>query len=769
MDFVGPLSDLVKHLSGLASTHLGYIYNLKDNVDLLLMETEDLNAKSEDVKAGVQREEGGGGVQRTREVVNWLGKVQNFLGEVDRVLQEARERDRIKCLGHCLPRNCWSGYRLGKTINQMLNEVRELKKEEFNTTLPLPPPPVLTMPMDETVGLDICFNKVWQWLVEEKEIGVIGLYGTGGVGKTTLMKRINNKLSHTYHGFEVVIWVVVSRRVNEDNIRDAVRKKLNIEDEIWGGWSQDERVYHLLEVLSKKKFVLLIDDVWAKLDLSKIGVPHPCLENGSKVVFTTRLEKVCYQMMANIAYQIQCLTLEEALELFKNNVGKLTVHSHPEIPELAKNIVLECKGLPLALITIGQAMVGKDNPNEWRHTLTMLRSRPHELSGMVEDVYHILEFSYDSLADTTQQACFLYCCHFPKDYPIMTNELIELWIGEGLLGDTDDVYHMRDKGASVLRDLKRACLLESGFDLYGRPIVKMHDVIHNMAIWIARGHGQWENKLLVIENEEDMSTEMISKWGEAGKVSLWGSLIANINRTPPICSQLETLFVRETKVRLVPRGFFESMTACLKVLDLSDNENIESFPEGICDLISLQYLNLSGTCISELPGEIKNLTRLRWLLLDNIKSGISIPTGAIASLPLNVLSMWRCNLKKEEEVVAELKDMQDLTDLSIMVQKSFSALKLFQSLQRCIRRVWINDCEDLTCIPISRSLKGSDNFSHLEVLYLKNCPMLVKMEITQGIGRVPNYYCFPSLVEVLIANCRSLDLSWLVHAPKLRH
>ncbi|KAK3439989.1 hypothetical protein EUGRSUZ_B00330 [Eucalyptus grandis] len=772
MDFASPLSDLVKYLWGSASTHLGYIYNGKHNVNKLQMETEDLNAKNEDVKARVEHEEGGGGVRRTGEVVNWLRKVQNFLGEVGQVLREARERDRIKCLGHCLPQNCWSGYRLGKTVDRMLNEARELKTAEFNTTLPLPPPPVLTMPMDETVGLDISFNKVWKWLVDEKEIGVIGLYGTGGVGKTTLMKRINKDLMGANHGFEVVIWVVVSRQVKEDNIRDIIRKRLNIEDKTWGGWSQDERVHHLLERLTQKKFVLLIDDVWKTLNLSKIGVPLPCLENRSKVIFTTRSEEVCRQMRANKTHKVRCLTLEEALGLFKNNVGISTTHFDPEIQELAKNIVLECKGLPLALVTVGRAMASKDNPSEWRHALTTLRSRPHKLQGMEEDVYHILKFSYDNLGNATQQACFLYCCCFPEDYPIIIDNLIELWIGEGLLGDTSDVYHKRDEGASILGDLKRACLLESGpYNVYERATVKMHDVIRDMATWIARDHGQRENKLLVIENEKDMSAEMISKWREAEKVSIWGNLITNINRAPPVCSQLETLFVRKTRVGLVPRGFFESMTACLKVLDLSDNKIIDSFPEEICNLISLEHLNLSSTCIVKLPKEIKNLTRLRCLLFDNRYipyTSILIPTGAIASLPLNVFSLWQCSLDKEEKVVEELGNMQYLTDLSIKVQKSFSVLKIFQSLQRCIRRVYITNCKDLPSISINHSSEGSGDFSHLEVFHLFNCPMLVKMEITQGIEREPNCFCFPSLVHVFVQSCGFLDLSWLVHAPKLR-
>ncbi|KAL3737180.1 hypothetical protein ACJRO7_026013 [Eucalyptus globulus] len=751
MDFASPLLELVKGLWGLASKPLGYIYNPKDNVCTLDKANENLKASSEDVKAKVEREEGGGGAQRTNQVENWLGEVQEFEGRVDQVLQEAREHDRIKCLSRCLPRNCWSSYKLGKRVDQLLNEVRELQHKkgeisDFTSSLP-PPRQVLKMPLDKTVGLDSSLNTVWKWLVDKKEARVIGLYGAGGVGKTTLMRRINEKLSHANHGFEVVIWVVVSKHVNEDSIRDTIRKKLNIKDENWEGQSRDERALHLG------------------------GIPHSSLENESKIVFTTREKQVCHLMGANEIFEVRCLTPEEALALFENNIGKSCIHSHLEIQELANNIVRECQGLPLALITVERAMAGRENPNEWKHALTTLRNNPCKLSCMVEEVYHILQFSYNSLNDSTIKLCFIYCCLFPEDYPIRVNNLIELWIGEGLLRDTNDVYSMRYKGEYVLRTLEMACLLESGHDDYddyeGRH-VKMHDVIRDMATWIARDRGQKENKLLVIVNQEDMSTEMISKWREAKKVSLWGQWIQNIDQTPPMCSQLKTLFVRETNVTLVPKGFFNSMTARLTVLDLSNNRKIKSFPEGICNLINLRYLNLSDTRISAVPKKIRKLTHLRWLLLDCIFGDLLIPRGAIASLPLNVLSMWGPYQDFNEEVVEELGHMQGLIDLSIKVCQSSSTLKIFQSFQRCIRRVNIKNCEGLTHIPISHSLKGSGNFSHLDVLNLVDCRMLVKMEINQGIGQAPNCYCFPSLVEVHVSCCGFLDLSWLVHAPKLQ-
>ncbi|KAK2632376.1 hypothetical protein EUGRSUZ_L01638 [Eucalyptus grandis] len=682
MDFASPLSELVKSLWGLASKPLGYICNLKDNVEALKKETRDLEAMSGDVKARVEREEEEAHMQRTNQVKNLLGEVQEFKGGVDQVLQEAGERDRIKCLIRCLPRNCC----------------------DFTSPLPRPSRPLVpAMPMDETVGLDISLKKVWKCLMDEKQKGMIGLYGIGGVGKTTLMKRINNELRRANHGFDVVIWVVVSKQVNEDNFQDTVRKGLNIEDESWEGWSQNDRVSNMSEKLTQKKFALLIDDVWERLDLSEIGVPRASLENGSKIVFTTRSK--------------QCLMLEEALTLFKKNVGKSLQNCRQEIQDLAKDIAVECNGLPLALITVGRAMAGKDDPSEWRHALTTLRDKLHALKGMVEKVFHILNFSYDSLDGATQQACFLYCCRFPEDYPIIADELIELWIAEGLLGNSNDIYCMRDKGASILGDLKRACLLKSGlYSLFKQPTIKMHDIIRDMATWIAHDYGKKENKLLVIENEEDMSM-MMPKWGEAEKVSLWGGLIGNINQTPLVCSQLETLFVRKTNVGFMPRGFFKSMMACLKVLDLSDNRNIELFPKEICELINLRYLNMSNTCIGELPKEIKNLTRLRWLLLNGINNNFLIPTGVITSLPLNVFSMWNSGLEKEEEVVKELEGMQELIDLSILHKKSeVHGLRVLDvhSNKSLIKR----EGQFLAFRATSRL------FSHLKLLEIYNLPKL---------------------------------------------
>ena len=106
-----------------------------------------------------------------------------------------------------------------------------------------------------------------------------------------------------------------------------------------------------MQHLKTKRFVLLLDDIWKRLDLTPLGVLHP--NGGSKVIFTTISEDVCHVMEAHKHVQVECLASDEAMPLFWMKVGEDTFNSHPKIPRLAKEIVKECKGLPLALITIG--------------------------------------------------------------------------------------------------------------------------------------------------------------------------------------------------------------------------------------------------------------------------------------------------------------------------------------------------------------------------------------------------------------------------------
>ncbi|CAA7028396.1 unnamed protein product [Microthlaspi erraticum] len=119
-------------------------------------------------------------------------------------------------------------------------------------------------------------DKAWKHLKEDG-VGIMGMYGMGGVGKTTLLMQINNKFSEERCGFDFVIWVVVSRELHVENIQDEIAQKVGL-----GGVEKSQKADLLYNFLKKKRFVLFLDDIWEKVDLTEIGVPFPTTQNDAK-------------------------------------------------------------------------------------------------------------------------------------------------------------------------------------------------------------------------------------------------------------------------------------------------------------------------------------------------------------------------------------------------------------------------------------------------------------------------------------------------------
>ncbi|XP_028771730.1 disease resistance protein RPS5-like [Neltuma alba] len=351
--------DITKYLCGCAKQEAGFICELEGNLQSLEHEWNMLAAKKKDVEAQIKEVEGIGEGQRTDEVGVWLQSIQKIEKEVKDNLDQGAQETENKCLSKCCPKNCKSSYKVGKNVAKMLTEVDKLTAEgqrfgkDYQITHKPPHKGIGQIPLDGTVGQDLIFDKVWS-RIEANNVGVIGLYGTGGVGKTTLLKKISNELGKRKPDF-LVIWVVVSKERNLDAIMDNIRKSAGIGDVAWSSCnSREEKSSKILHALERKKFALLLDDVWERLDLNSVGVPYPKDSNfESKVLFTTRLEDVCEKMQAQESFKVDFLNEKEALELFYMKVGEKTLNSHPRIKVLAEEMAAECRGLPLALSVVG--------------------------------------------------------------------------------------------------------------------------------------------------------------------------------------------------------------------------------------------------------------------------------------------------------------------------------------------------------------------------------------------------------------------------------
>ncbi|WJZ94526.1 hypothetical protein VitviT2T_013373 [Vitis vinifera] len=796
MDCVSPILDVVTRVWDCTAKHAVYIRDLQENMDSLRNAMQELKTVYEDVKARVDLEEQRQ-MKRMNEVDGWLHSVLDMEIKVNEILEKGDQEIQKKCPGTCCPRNCRSSYKLGKKASKKLGDVTELRsKGRFDVVADrLSQAPVDERPMEKTVGLDLMFTEVCRCIQHEK-LGIIGLYGMGGAGKTTLMTKVNNEFIRASKIFEIAIWVVVSRPASVEKVQEVIRNKLNIPEDRWRNRTEDEKAVEIFNVLKAKRFVMLLDDVWERLDLQKVGVPSPNSQNKSKVILTTRSLDVCRDMEAQKSLKVKCLREDEAINLFKKKVGETTLNSHSDIPQLAEIAAKECQGLPLALITIGRAMAGKNTPQEWERAIQMLKAYPSKFSGIPDHVFSVLKFSYDNLSDDTIKTCFLYLAIFPEDHQIKDKDLIFLWIGEGFLDGFASIDEAFNQGHHIIEHLKTVCLFENG----GFNRVKMHDVIRDMALWLDSEYRGNKN-IILVEEVDAMEIYQVSKWKEAHRLYLSTSSLEELT-IPPSFPNLLTLIARSRGLKkFESRGlktlesrFFHFMPV-IKVLDLS-NAGITKLPTGIGKLVTLQYLNLSKTNLKELSAELATLKRLRCLLLDGsleiiFKEVIShLSMLRVFSIRIKYIMSDISSPTDEEEadysrkddkaiylhednkaLLEELEGLEHINWVSLPIVGALSFQKLLnsQKLLNAMRYLHLWNLEGMRMLQLPR-------IKHLCTLAICRCGELqdIKVNLENESGRwgfVANYIpnsIFYNLRSVFVDQLpKLLDLTWLIYIPSL--
>ncbi|KAJ9692585.1 hypothetical protein PVL29_011576 [Vitis rotundifolia] len=763
--------------------HANYLRKLPENLVELGTACERLRELRNDVKRMVdiaEREQ----MQPLDQVQGWLSRAETLETQVTQLIGDGTEEVEKKCPGGCCPRHCRTRYKLGKRVARKLKEVDILMSQRPSDVAAerLPSPRVGERPSQATVGIDSRLDKVWSSMDEER-VGIIGLYGLGGVGKTTLLTQINNAFTKRTHDFDFVIWATVSKNVNLENIQDDIWKKIGFCDDKWKNKSRDEKATSIWRVLSEKRFVLLLDDLWERLDLSDVGVPFQKKKN--KIVFTTRSEEVCAQMEADKKIKVECLTWTESWELFRMKLGEDTLDFHPEIPELAQAVAQECCGLPLVLTTMGRAMACKKTPEEWKYAIKVLQSSASKFPGMGNKVFPLLKYSYDCLPTEVSRSCFLYCSLYPEDSHISKLDLIERWFCEGFLDEFDDREGAKNQGYNIIGTLIHACLLEE-CDVDYR--VKLHDVIRDMALWIACETGKEQDKFLVKAGSTLTEAPEVARWMGPKRISLVDNQIEKLTGSPD-CPNLLTLFLRNNNLKMISDSFFQFMPS-LRVLDLSNN-SITELPREISNLVSLQYLNLSQTNIKELPIELKNLDKLKCLVLFSMPQLSSIPEQLISSLSmLQVIDMFSCGISERtvlkdgllsddnEALIEELESLKYLHDLGVTVTSASAFKRLLSSdkLRSCLSHLCLKNFNGSSFL----NLTSLNNVKCFCSLYISNCGSLEDLEIDWAWegkettesnylnSKVSSHNSFHSLSWLRVERCSRLkDLTWLVFAPNL--
>ncbi|RWR71974.1 putative disease resistance protein [Cinnamomum micranthum f. kanehirae] len=515
----------------------------------------------------------------------------------------------------------------------------------------------------------------------------------GGIGKSRTLKLLNNRLVES-HMFDIVIWVTISGEGSRRKVQNDIAERLNCTAI---NMSDDRLKAKISRHLSGKKFLLILDDIWERIDLTEVGIPILNPDNGCKVLLTTRDLGVCQQMETDVEIQMEKLSTEEAWSLFNEKAGDVAMS--PCIKPIARDIVKKCSGLPLAIIVIGSSLRRKSTVAVWRNTLRELQLPcTSQIKGMEKEVFSCLRISYDRLQNNCEKSLFLYCSLYPEDCQILITELVEYCWLEGYIQGVDSIEKARDVGHHMVMNLVDASLLERG-DNEG---VKMHDIIRDFALKEVSGFLVKTGKHVKYPPEE-------KEWLESQKISLMGCSLGCLLERPN-CESLSTLLLQyNSQLTMIPDSFFQCMHS-LCILDLSGTK-IKSLPSSLCNLVNLRGLYLKdcrklkelpsqvgalkqlevldfggNTAIRYLPREIGELTRLKRLIVEleyrkcfqydededdgdtkewNMK--LRVPIGIIPKLPyLEELSLY---VKEHFRSLCVDKEQWDDESMEVVVEE----------------------------------------------------------------------------------------------------
>ena len=733
-----------------------YICNLGKNLTMLGDAIELLSAARDDVLLRVRREERNSR-RRLRVVQVWLNMVESIEIEFDQLRNVCLVELQRSCLCGFCPKNLRLTYRYGRRVFLLFLKVKKYHSSAPADVVSVPHIYVVVQRILQPAifGRREMLRKAWNHLMDDRT-KTMGLYGMGGVGKTTLLEQINNKFLGEDDGFDFVIWIGVSNDIQIEKIQDGIADRLGLSGGEWDRNTRSQKSAAIHTSMIGIRYVLLLDDIWSRVDLKEIGVPFPTTENKCKIVFTTRSREVCGRMGVHDPMEVNCLESSDALDLFLDKVGHNTLESHPEIAELARKVAMECRGLPLALNVIGETMACKRTIQEWQNAVEDLSAYAAKFPGMEDEILPILKYSYDNLREEHIKSCFLYCAFFPEDFQINKDKLIDYWICEGFMDKNNHGETAINQGYEIIGTLVSCCLLFE--DVENKSYVSMHDVIRDMAIWIASDIGIHEGKCIVKAGVGLSEVPRDEDWKDVKRMSLIQNKIEQISSSPS-CPQLTTLFLQENyKLLNISSEFFLSMPT-LVVLDLSWNRTLHRLPEEISMLVSLRYLDLSRTEIEQLPTGLQDLKKLLHLNLEFMNKLERI-SGISKLWNLRTLKLRDSKLSLDISMVEELKCLDRLQVLTIDTKSSLVVERLLQAprLVRCIKYIRMEKLEVQSFSILTLPTMGS-----LRDLILQSGGM---EEIKISFRNQGPY--FPHLSKVSIQQCDGLkDLTWLLFAPNL--
>ncbi|XP_049392159.1 disease resistance protein RPP13-like isoform X5 [Solanum stenotomum] len=578
------------------------------------------------------------------------------------------------------------------------------------------------------VGLqDVVQKLLAELLKAEPRRSIVSIYGMGGLGKTTLTRKLYTS-PDILNSFPTRAWICVSQEYNTmdllRNIIKSVQGRTKETLDLLERMTEGDLEIYLRDLLKERKYLVMVDDVWQKEAWESLKRAFPDSKNGSRVIITTRKEDVAERADdRGFVHKLRFLSQEESWDLFRRKL--LDVRSMvPEMESLAKDMVEKCRGLPLAVVVLSGLLSHKKGLNEWQ------KVKDHLWKNIKEDksieICNILSLSYNDLSTTLKQ-CFLYFGIFPEDQLVEADNIIRLWMAEGFIPRGEE--RMEDVAEGFLNELIRRSLVQVANTFWERVTVcRVHDLLHDLAI----------QKALEVNFFDiyDPRSHSISSLCIRHVIHSEGERYLSLDLSN---LKLRSIMFFDPDFRKMSLINFRSVFQHLYVLYLEmHGGNVSIVPDAIGSLYHLKLLRLRG--IRDVPSSIGNLKNLQTLVVDvgeytcqlpretadlinlrHLVAQYSEPLVHISKLTsLQVVDGIHCDQWKNVDPV----DLVNLRELSMNdIKKSYS----------------LNNISSLTNLS-TLTLFSEEVKSFPSLEFVNSCEKLQKLRLIGRIEKLPDLF-----------------------------
>ncbi|XP_017977185.1 PREDICTED: disease resistance protein RGA2 [Theobroma cacao] len=452
---------------------------------------------------------------------------------------------------------------------------------------------------------------------------------------------------------------------------------------------------------------------------------------------------------------------------------------------IGEKIVEKCKGVPLAVRTLGSLLFSKTDEYEW---ILLRDNEIWRLEQRENDILPVLKLSYHYLPSHLQR-CLTYLSLFPKDYLYDTDYIIQFWMANGLLASSNQNEEWEDIGITYFKELWLRCFVQDVTDRGSFYLFKMHDLIHDLALNLSQRECLTVNRqpLKVVEKVRHLSFSLDSPLRVPQ--SLKKLKLVRTIMVPSLPFSKENRSIDESFVnacilnfkylRLLDLSYTlleelpESIGTLkhLRYLDLTRCHRMRKIPSSICKLQSLLTLRFFGVPLIEVPESLQSLISLRFIEITTCGPLLrDIQPGCWSSLQF--LHLYQCDM-----LVSIFDGMQHLTSLrTLTISECVRLISLPRSLKFLtkLEEIDIRRCQKINlCMEVEEaedqdlhlSLK---TFSIFELGALTDLPRLLLEGSASTLQSIKIESCenFEVLQEWL-QNLTSIQKLEISYCPKL--